>query len=60
MCRIYDLSVILERQNGTFAEEQKNMLVLTKIVPFITILELALTTIILKVCSALKTIHSMK
>ena len=44
----------------SFCTKQKKMLVLTKIVPFIIILELVLTTIILKVSSDLKTIHSME
>ena len=34
------IKVTLERQKGTFAQEQKNMLVLTKTVPFLIILEL--------------------
>ena len=47
-------------QNLCTRTEEHASTVLTKIVPFIIILEFALTTIILKVSSALKTIHSMK
>ena len=52
--------VTLEKLSVIYAQEQKNMLVVIKEVPFTTILRTAVVTAILKINSVSIMIHSIK